>query len=252
MIESKSRIALVTGASSGIGRSVALRFAKNYAGVVVHARSSRDRLEAVAGELAALDVDCEIVLGDLAKAGTGSKIIEAASARFGRLDALVANAGFPTPKAWHDATMNDIEYALRGNLMSFFELTKAAHSMLVRACSPRIVAVGSFTSFLFRNDLEQYPISAASKGGLVTATKSMAAAFAADGITVNCVVPGYINRERRPGHKANANPYEEIEARIPLGRMGRSDEVAAMIEFLASEDASYITGQAIHVNGGIV
>lgn len=252
MSKSTGRIAVVTGASSGIGRCVAQRFASGYGGLVLHARSSREKLEEVAVWLANRGVECSVVLGDLAESGTGESIINAARDRFGRLDVLVANAGFPTPKPWQNGTVADIEYALRGNLMSFFELAKAAQPLLSRAEAPRIVAVGSFTSFLFRTDLKQFPISATSKGALVTATKSLAGVMAGDGITVNCVVPGYIERDVRQGHSPATNTPEEIESRIPLGRMGMPDEVAALIGFLSSEDANYITGQAIHINGGLV
>lgn len=196
------RIAVVTGASSGIGRSVVEQLASGCAGIVLHARSSRDRLEGLARDLSANGVASEIVLGDLAEPGVGQAVVEAARQRFGRLDVLVANAGFPMQLGLQDATLKDIEYALRGNLVSFFELASAAHDLLRQSDAPRVIAVGSFTSFLFRTDLKQFPVSAASKGGLVTATRSVAAAMAKDGITVNCVVPGYIEREQRPGPSA--------------------------------------------------
>lgn len=245
------RIVLITGASSGIGAALAKRLAGKVAGLVLHARRSVDELEKIASQIKASGTAVETVLCDLGERGASSQIIEAAEKRFGRLDGIAANAGFPVFKSLEEGTLDDIENAFRGNLFSFFELARASKTLLKQSPAGRIVATGSFTAHVFRTDLRQFPISAASKGGLETAVRSIAAIMSADGITVNCVVPGFIEKDNNTS-SMSAQEREAAAARIPLSRYGRTDEVAAAIEFLLSADASYITGQSIHVNGGLI
>ena len=136
--------------------------------------------------------------------------------------------------------------------MSFLSLARAAHPLLAKSNCARIVAVGSFTAHVFRTGLPQFPASAAAKGAIVTAIKSLALAFAKDGITVNSVIPGFIAKDPETSDGLSDAKLTKISDRIPVGRIGQPDEVAAVLQFLAGEDASYITGQAIHVNGGLI
>jgi 3-oxoacyl-[acyl-carrier protein] reductase len=246
------RIIIITGASSGIGAALARTLAGQVGGMVLHCRSARDKLEAVAREVSSQGTPTAQIFGDLGNHGIASQIVDAAAAQFGRIDCVVANAGFPILKSFSDGTQDDIEFAFRANLFSFFELARAAHGYLKKAPDPRLVAVGSFTAHVFRNDIRQFPISAASKGGLETAVRSLAAAMSTDGITVNCIVPGFIRKEQ--GTKDGIPDKEQLatQARIPLGRFGEPSEVAAAIAFLLSKEAGYITGQSLHVNGGLV
>ena len=243
---------VITGAASGIGAAVARRLAGRVDGLVLHTRRSQDRLRAVADEVERAGTRTRLVLGDLGESGTGEQVINDAVAGFGQLDGLVANAGFPVMKSLAEGTMADIEDAFRGNLFSFFELARAAQPHLQKAEQGRVVAVGSFTAHVFRTDIRQFPVSAASKGGLETAVRSLAVALSQDGVTVNCVVPGFIRKDVNP--QGNIPSAEQLEAcaRIPLGRFGEPDEVAAMIQFLLARDAGYITGQCFHVNGGLI
>lgn len=247
-----SRVILITGASSGIGAALALRLAKPGALLMLHARKSKMALEEVAERVTALGARAGTVLGDLANPEIPKKLIDSTSDYYGRLDVLVANAGFPVQKAFADTTEADIDYAFRGNAMSFLSLARAAHPWLCQSQCARIISVGSFTAHTFRTDFPEYPASAAAKGAVVTATRSLALAFAKDGINVNCVVPGYIAMDPGTSEPNSEAERAQIAQHIPLGRIGKTDEVAAMLEFLASEHASYITGQAIHVNGGLV
>jgi len=245
------RTVIITGASSGIGAALALRLAGRVSNLVLHARRSRDALAAVAQKVAAKGSRTELVLAELGDEASPAAIVGAALNRFGAVDALVANAGFATGKSLTDATTADINHAFGANLFSFLALARQAHGPLKAAAHPRIVAIGSFTAHVFRPGLEQFPVSAIAKGGLETAVRALAAELSGDGITVNCVVPGYIRKDDgRPSLSATA--LAEAEARIPLGRIGRPDEVAAAIAFLLSRDAGYITGQNLHVNGGLV
>lgn len=244
---------LITGSSSGIGAELARNLAAPDVSLVLHARHAEDRLNNVIAEVRAKGAACTSVMGDFATDDTlAAQLVDAAINEFGRLDAVIANAGFPLMKSFADGGPDDIDYAFKGNLYSFFALAKAAHPHLKSAANPRIVAVGSFTAYLFRTDMPQFPMSAASKGGLETAVRSVAAAMAADGITVNCVVPGYIEKDPGTSDGLPLEKLRELEAMIPLQRLGKPHDVAATIRFLLSADAGYITGQAIHVNGGLV
>lgn len=245
------RTAIITGASSGIGAATALRLAKRFGGLILHARKSADALERIAAGARAEGAHVSTVLGDLKDPNIGAILVDAAVETFGRLDCVVANAGFPILKSFDEGTAADLDYAFRGNVFSFFSIAKAASPHLVRSPAGRIVAVGSFTSHVFRTDLRQFPMSAASKGALEIAVRNLALYFAPKSVTVNCVVPGLIEKESGTEDSISSEEMAESRARIPLGRPGRPVEVAAAIEFLVSGEASYITGQSLHVNGGL-
>ena len=247
----KDRVAIITGASSGIGAATAEKLSHDYRGLILHARKSVEELEAIASAVRRNDCEVVTILCDLTDENIGERLSEAARARFGQLDAVIANAGFPVLKSFDEGSFADIDRAFRGNAFSFFSLVKATSDMLSESHAGRIVAVGSFTAHVFRTDMRQFPLSAASKGALETAVRSLAMHLAPKDITVNCVVPGYI---RKDVGTEDAVPDAELasnKARIPLGRIGQPNEVAAAIRFLASPEAGYITGQSLHVNGGL-
>ena len=246
------QVIVITGASSGIGSRLAARLAGPDNSLVLHARKSREKLEAVAKQAHSAGSDTALVIGDLSEAGVSEEIIAKAIHRFGSLDVVVANAGFPILKSFDESTRDDISYGLNGNLMSFFMLCKASKTHLRAAKSGRIVAVGSYTASVFRTDLPQFPASAASKGGLEIAVKSLALDFAPLGVTVNCVVPGFIEKDHGTEDSSSSAELSAARVRIPLGRLGRPEEVADVVRFLISGEASYITGQSLHVNGGLI
>ncbi|MCK5749158.1 SDR family NAD(P)-dependent oxidoreductase [Oricola sp.] len=243
--------AIVTGAATGIGASVALRLASPGARLTLHTRRSIGPLETVAAQARSRGAEVELVLGDLAESGAGEKIVKAHEHRFAELDAVIAVAGFPLRSRFEEMTPADISYAFQGNSQSFFELTQAAYPMLKNSQRGRIVAVGSFTAHVFRTDLPQFPASAASKGAVEVAVRTLALGMASHGITVNCVVPGFIERDAAHTDNPSDEAIAEIARRIPLGRRGTPEDVAGAIAFLLGPDAAYITGQSIHVNGGL-
>jgi 3-oxoacyl-[acyl-carrier protein] reductase len=244
-------VAIITGASSGIGAATALRLARSHRGLVLHARKSAESLERVADLVRAEGCEATTFLGDLTDEALGDGLVNAAQASFGRLDHVVANAGFPILKSFDEGTAADLEYAFRGNVFSFFAIARAAAPHLARSACGRLVAIGSFTSHTFRTDIRQFPMSASSKGALETAVRSLAIHLAGQGVTVNCVVPGFIEKERGTEDSVPEAELESYRARIPLGRPGAPDDVAAVVHFLLSADAGYITGQSLHVNGGL-
>lgn len=243
---------IVTGSSSGIGAATCRRLGKPGHGVVVHARHNQKGCDKVVKEILEAGGQAVSVLGDLSEEGVSEMLIERANEAYGRLDWVIANAGFPTLKPLHEAHRADLEYAFRGNLFSFFDLAQAARPHLLNSDQPRIIALGSFTAHSFRTDMRSFPISSASKGGLETMVRGLALELGHEGITVNCVVPGYIKKDEGTQDGVPLDEFEEIIKRIPLGRVGLPDEVAGAIGYLLSRDAAYITGQMLHINGGLV
>lgn len=248
---SKGSAAIITGAASGIGAALARRLAVPGARLTLHTRSAEARLSAVAKAARDAGSEVETITGDLADSEVGPAIVAAHQARFGQLDQLVANAGFPLLKSLEEMTQEDIAYAFSGNATSFLSLTQAALTMLRASSMPRIVALGSFTSHVFRTDMPQFPASAASKGAIEVAVRSLSLALSKEGITVNCVVPGYIEKDAGTGDGLDPKTLADVKRKIPVGRLGKPDDVAGAIEFLLSKDASYVTGQVLHVNGGL-
>src|SRR5690606_23988108 len=162
------------------------------------------------------------------------------------------NAGLPIIKTFAEGTREELDYALAANLAGFFSLAKAALPHLRNGEAPRIVALGSLNGHTFRPGFLSFPLSGSSKAGLVAMVKGLALEVAAEGITVNCVVPGLIEKDAGTSDGIDEATAARVREHIPMRRMGRSEEVAATIEFLLSPGAAYITGETIAVGGGIM
>ena len=246
------RSVLVTGSSSGIGAAICRRLAAPDVGLLIHARENLEGAEHVAADVRAAGAETVTALGDLTQAGTAARLVRTACETFGGLDVLIANAGLPILKSFAEGSREELDYALGANLGGFFELAKAASEPLGQGRSPRIVAISSFNAHVFRNDFVCFPLSGASKAGLETLVRGLALELAPQGITVNCVVPGLIRKDRGTRDGLRDDSMRALEERIPLGRVGEPEEVAAAVTFLASPDASYLTGQCLHANGGLI
>jgi len=246
------RSVLVTGSSSGIGAAICRRIAAPGIGLLIHARENREGAERVAKEVRAAGAEAAVELGDLTQPDTAARLVQAACEAFGGLDVLVANAGLPILKSFAEGSREELDYALGANLGGFFELAKAATGPLGQGRSPSIVALSSFNAHVFRNDFVCFPLSGASKAGLEALVRGLALELAPQGITVNCVVPGLIRKDRGTRDGLQDDSMRALEERIPLGRVGEPEEVAAAVAFLASPDASYLTGQCLHANGGLI
>jgi 3-oxoacyl-[acyl-carrier protein] reductase len=238
------KVALVTGASRGIGRAIAARLAEQGATVVAAARGGNAR--ACADELSAARHTVEALTLDV----TDSDAVQAAPGdivkRHGRLDIVVSNAGITRDQLLMRMKREDWDAVLATNLTATFLLAQAAMRPMLKQRGGRIIAVGSVVGQMGNAGQTNY---AASKAGLIGFAKALAREVASRGITVNVVAPGMIDTDMTKA--INADAKVDWAAQIPLGRLGAVDDIAAAVCFLASDEASYITGHVLAVNGGM-
>ncbi len=249
---SLDRVFLVTGAASGIGAATCRALAGPGARIVVHTRRNRAGADRVATEIRDAGAEAVVVLGDLADRAAAGALIDETVRRFGGLDVLVSNAGFADRTSFAELSDEAMARSVEAIQLGFFRLARAAIPHLKAGREPRVVAVSSFVAHVFRADVTSFPASAAAKAATEALVRALALELAPSGITVNAVVPGFIRKDA--GAHAALPPGQALAqtARIPLGRVGLPSDVAAAIAFLVSPAAGYITGQALHVSGGLV
>ena len=246
------RIFLVTGGASGIGAAICRAVAAPETAVLIHTRRNRSGAERVADEVRAAGAEAAVMLADLVMPDAAASVVQEAMSRFGRLDVLISNAGFAdrTPfETLSDAAMTASVEGIQG---AFFRLARTAIPHLRESAYPRIIAVSSFVAHSFRTDVATFPASAAAKAGLEALVRALAVELGQAGVTVNAVVPGFIRKDAGAHRAIDPAALAAQTARIPLGRIGLPDDVAAAVAFLASPAAGYITGQSLHVDGGLV
>lgn len=241
------KVALVTGASRGIGRAVALRLAQcgakiavNYAGNQAAAEEVKQMIEANGGEAI-------LVQADISSAESVDTMVASVMEAFGRIDILVNNAGITRDTLLMRMKESDWDAVIQTNLTGVFYVTKAVAKIMMKQRAGKIVNMSSVVGLMGNAGQANY---AAAKAGVIGFTKSMARELAGRNITVNAIAPGFIATDMTA--VLSDKVKEDLATKIPLGRMGEADDIANAILFLVSDSASYITGQTLNVDGGMV
>lgn len=253
-----SRVALVTGSSSGLGLAIATALADEGCRVALNGRDEKRLGDAVEQMTRHAGREVEGFVADVSVATQAEGLVDRVRHHFGGVDILVCNAGGPPAASFDDITAATWQAALDLNLLSTISLCRSAIGLMRRAQWGRVICL---TSVAAKQPLEGLILSSTARAGVLGFAKSLADEVAPDGITVNTVCPGYMHTRRteelvRRRAQAEARETSEIQQTlvldIPLGRMGDPDELATAVAFLASERASYITGVALQVDGGFI
>ncbi len=244
MIDLSGRVAIVTGASRGIGRAIARQLAARGAHVIAAARG--DHAREVADEIAASGGRGESAALDVTDAGAADQLVVSTLERHGRVDILVNNAGIARDQLMLRMKREDWDAVLATNLTAVFALTQAVLKPMIRQRGGRIVCISSVIGQRGNAGQANY---AASKAGVIGFAKAVALEVASRGITVNVVAPGLIETDMT--REMTERAREEWASKIPLRRLGTPDDIASAVCFLASDAASYITGHVLAVNGGM-
>lgn len=240
------KVALVTGSSRGLGRAMALKLAQGGFDVAVHYGRNEAEAQKVAAEAESCGVRAEVFGADLGTPANAGKLVEEVIARMGRLDVLVNNAGITRDTLAIRMKDEDWDAVLQTNLTSAFTASRAAIKHMMRARAGRIVNVASVVGLTGNPGQANY---VASKAGLIGLTRALAKEYGGRGITVNAVAPGFIASDMTA--ELPEDTQKAYLANIPLGRFGQPEEVAAVVAFLASDAAAYVTGQTIGIDGGM-
>lgn len=235
-----SKVAIVTGASRGIGRAIALELGQAGATVIVNYNRNAEAAEAIANEIGGHAVQADVSTDDGCQA-----LIEAAT-EHGRLDVLVNNAGITRDGLMVRMTDEDWNAVLNTNLLSAFRLSRAATEIMMRARSGSIINITSVSGIRGNAGQANY---AASKAAVAAMSTSLAKEMGRRGIRVNCVAPGFVETDMVDA--MNPKVVEGAKAMIPMRRLAQPSEIAKVVRFLASDDASYVTGQQWVVDGGL-
>ena len=240
------KVAVVTGGSRGIGRAICLKLASLGAKVVINYVSRSEAAEETKNQVEAMGGECVLVRFDVSKTPEVQEAFKQIIAECGRIDILVCNAGIT--KDGLLATMKEEAWdqVMAVNLKGAFNCIKAGCRPMMKQRWGRIIIITSVVGFAGNAGQVNY---SAAKAGLVGLTRSSARELASRGITVNCVAPGYIDTDMTSGLPEAVK--EKILSEIPLGILGEPEDIAGAVTYLASEDARYVTGQSIHVNGGM-
>lgn len=241
------KYALITGATRGIGKQIAITLAKQGYNIALNYRKENEELENTKKEIEEIGVQILAVKGDVANFEDCENFVKQVIERFGQIDVLVNNAGITKDMLLMRMKKEDFEQVIDTNLVGTFNVTKNVVPYMMKARSGRIINISSVVGISGNAGQTNY---SASKAGIIGFTKSLAKEIASRNILVNAVAPGFIETNMTDVLKDDIK--QEIAKNIPLKRMGTTQDVANVVKFLASDDSSYITGQVINVDGGML
>ena len=242
-----NQVALITGAARGIGKQIAITLAKAGYDIALNYRSKTDDLNKTKEEIESYKVKCLLVQGDVSNFEDTQRMAQETIDEFGKIDVLVNNAGITKDMLLLRMSKEDFIDVLDVNLVGTFNMTKNVTNYMMKARQGKIINVSSVVGVSGNPGQANY---AASKAGIIGFTKSLAKELASRNILVNAVAPGFIGTDMTNILKDEVK--DKILDQIPLRRMGNAEEVANVVKFLASNDSSYITGQVIHIDGGML
>jgi acetoacetyl-CoA reductase len=245
MVELDGKVAIVTGGARGIGRDIVLQLAGAGCNVAINCRGSVDEAGRLADQLSANGREGIVLQGSIADPATGPMLAERTIERFGRIDVLVNNAAINRDTTMRKMTDEQFADVVDTNLVGTHRVTKAVLDPMCEQGFGRIVTISSFVGQLGNYGQANY---AATKGGLIAWTKTLAYEVARFGVTVNCVCPGFIDTDMLRGVPEHV--LEKLLARVPLGRFGEADEIARGVLYLV-RDGEYVTGTCLNINGGL-
>ena len=246
MFDLSGKVALITGASRGIGQSISIILAQNGAHVICVSRNIND-VQSVADKITNQKFVASAASCDISSTHNVTELVKDIIEKHGRIDILINKAGITSDNLLMRMSEDDWDNVLNVNLKAAFTAIKAASRTMIKQRSGRIINISSVVGLMGNAGQVNY---AASKAGLIGMTKSVAREFASRGITANCIAPGYIETEMT--NKLKDEVKSSLNEQIPLGRIGNVEDIAYAVAFLASDEASYITGQTLAVDGGMV
>lgn len=244
---SENKVALITGATRGIGKEIALELAANGFDIAVNYRNEQAGMEELKKEIEKNNVRCEFVKADVANFEDCESMVKETIEKFGKIDVLVNNAGITKDGLIMRMKKEDFESVIDVNLTGTFNVTRNIIPHMLKQRSGRIINVSSVVGVAGNAGQTNY---SASKAGIIGFTKSLAKEVASRNILVNAIAPGFIDTDMTS--VLSDAVKEGINAQIPLKRMGTPKEVAKVVKFLSSEDSSYVTGQVLNIDGGMV
>lgn len=242
-----NKIALITGGTRGIGKQIALTFAKEGYNIAINYRTENEDLKNTKKEIEENNVKCFTFQGDVTNFKDCEQFVKQIVEEFGNIDVLVNNAGITRDTLLMRMKEEDFKQVIDTNLIGTFNVTKNVIGNMIKARNGRIINISSVVGISGNAGQTNY---SASKAGIIGFTKSLAKEVASRNITVNAVAPGFIETQMTDVLKDDIK--EEIAKQIPLKRMGTPQDVANVVKFLASDDSSYITGQVINIDGGML